>query len=160
MKLLHRGQLFLLFALLSVLAACRADTPTDSTSEPSRPDDSVYTSEWQNRFFYTPLGLSIYLDAPIYTYEAASEAASDNAVWDAAHQLGRRLMEDLAEWNPDEIEFVGLCTDICVVSNVLGTKAWLPETLLTVDSSCCAGVTPESHEAALATMRSCQVNVI
>ena len=51
-------------------------------------------------------------------------------------------------------------TDICVVSNVLGTKAWLPETPLTVDSSCCAGVTPESHEAALATMRSCQVNVI
>ena len=97
MKLLHRGQLFLLFALLSVLAACRADTPTDSTFEPSRPDDSVYTSEWQNRFFYTPLGLSIYLDAPIYTYEAASEAASDNAVWDAAHQLGRRLMEDLCE---------------------------------------------------------------
>lgn len=72
----------------------------------------------------------------------------------------RRLMEDLAEWNPDTIEFVGLCTDICVVSNVLGTKAWLPETPLTVDSRCCAGVTPESHEAALATMRSCQVNVI
>lgn len=72
----------------------------------------------------------------------------------------RRLMEDLAEWKPGEIEFVGLCTDICVVSNVLGTKAWLPETPLTVDSSCCAGVTPESHEAALATMRSCQVNIV
>ena len=69
-------------------------------------------------------------------------------------------MEDLAEWKPDEIEFVGLCTDICVVSNVLGTKAWLPETPLTVDSSCCAGVTPESHEAALTTMRSCQVKIV
>ena len=72
----------------------------------------------------------------------------------------RRLMEELAKWNPDEIEFVGLCTDICVVSNVLGTKAWLPETPLTVDSSCCAGVTPESHETALATMRSCQVKIV
>ena len=72
----------------------------------------------------------------------------------------RRLMEELAKWNPDEIEFVGLCTDICVVSNVLGTKAWLPETPLTVDSCCCAGVTPESHETALATMRSCQVKIV
>ena len=69
-------------------------------------------------------------------------------------------MEELAKWNPDEIEFVGLCTDICVVSNVLGTKAWLPETPLTVDSCCCAGVTPESHETALATMRSCQVKIV
>ena len=72
----------------------------------------------------------------------------------------RRLMEDLAEWNPDAIEFVGLCTDICVVSNVLGTKAWLPETLLTVDSSCCAGVTPESHERALEAMKACQIEII
>lgn len=72
----------------------------------------------------------------------------------------RELMQDLAELNPEAIEFIGLCTDICVVSNVLGTKAWLPETPLTVDSRCCAGVTPESHETALATMRSCQVNVI
>ena len=59
-----------------------------------------------------------------------------------------------------QVELVGLCTDICVVSNVLGTKAWLPETPLTVDSSCCAGVTPESHETALATMRSCQVKIV
>ena len=74
------------------------------------------------------------------------------------------LAGELVTINEDEeigsITLVGLCTDICVVSNVLGTKAWLPETPLTVDSRCCAGVTPESHETALATMRSCQVNVI
>ena len=75
--------------------------------------------------------------------------------WELADEI-----DELAKWNPDEIEFVGLCTDICVVSNVLGTKAWLPETPLTVDSSCCAGVTPESHETALATMRSCQVKIV
>lgn len=59
-----------------------------------------------------------------------------------------------------EIEFVGLCTDICVVSNVLLLKAYFPEVKMTVDSSCCAGVTPESHNAALATMKSCQIDVI
>ena len=58
------------------------------------------------------------------------------------------------------IEFVGLCTDICVVSNVLMTKAFLPEIKIIVDSSCCAGVTPEKHLAALETMRSCQVEII
>ena len=60
---------------------------------------------------------------------------------------------------PASVEFVGLCTDICVVSNVLAAKAWLPETPILVDAGCCAGVTPEAHEAALATMKSCQVQV-
>ena len=57
-------------------------------------------------------------------------------------------------------EFVGLCTDICVVSNALLVKASYPEMELYVDASCCAGVTPATHEAALTTMRSCQINVI
>ena len=59
-----------------------------------------------------------------------------------------------------EIEFVGLCTDICVVSNVLLLKAYFPEVKMTVDASCCAGVTPESHKAALDTMKMCQIDVI
>ena len=57
------------------------------------------------------------------------------------------------------IELVGLCTDICVVSNALLLKATLPEAQISVDSSCCAGVTPESHDAALTTMKMCQINV-
>lgn len=60
----------------------------------------------------------------------------------------------------DEIEIVGLCTDICVVSNALILKAMYPEIDITVDASCCAGVTPESHQAALTTMKMCQINVI
>lgn len=60
----------------------------------------------------------------------------------------------------EEIEVIGLCTDICVISNVLLLKAALPETKITVDSSCCAGVTPESHENALNAMRMCQVCII
>lgn len=59
-----------------------------------------------------------------------------------------------------EIELMGLCTDICVVSNALLLKAFFPEVKISVDESCCAGVTRESHNAALATMRSCQINII
>jgi len=59
----------------------------------------------------------------------------------------------------DEIEFVGLCTDICVISNALLAKAFYPEKCICVDAACCAGVTPESHENALSAMRMCQVEV-
>lgn len=62
--------------------------------------------------------------------------------------------------NGDEVDIVGLCTDICVVSNALIIKAMFPENEITVDAACCAGVTPEAHNAALATMRSCQINII
>ena len=60
----------------------------------------------------------------------------------------------------ESIEFVGLCTDICVISNVMITKAALPEIPVIVDASCCAGVTPESHRNALEAMKMCQVKVI
>ncbi len=59
-----------------------------------------------------------------------------------------------------EMEFIGLCTDICVVSNVLLLKAYFPEEKITVDAGCCAGVTPESHKAALETMKMCQIDVV
>ncbi|MCM1283059.1 MAG: cysteine hydrolase [Muribaculaceae bacterium] len=55
------------------------------------------------------------------------------------------------------IELVGLCTDICVVSNALLIKAFLPEVPVYVDAACCAGVTPEKHAAALETMKSSQI---
>ena len=58
------------------------------------------------------------------------------------------------------VEFVGLCTDICVITNVLSTKCALPELPISVDSACCAGVTPQSHENALAAMRMCQIQII
>ena len=62
--------------------------------------------------------------------------------------------------NDIEIELVGLCTDICVVSNAILLKANFLETKVSVDANCCAGVTPESHNSALTTMKMCQVNVI
>lgn len=60
----------------------------------------------------------------------------------------------------EEVELIGLCTDICVVSNALIIKAQFPEIKVSVDASCCAGVTPESHAAALTTMKMCQVEVV
>lgn len=65
----------------------------------------------------------------------------------------------IAEKEDVEVTLIGLCTDICVVSNALLIKAYLPETPVRVIASCCAGVTPESHEAALKTMAMCQVKV-
>jgi len=71
------------------------------------------------------------------------------------------LAQDIAAMDGiEEIELCGLCSDICVVSNALILKAALPETKITVDARCCAGVTEESHQAALATMKMCQVEVI
>ncbi len=58
-----------------------------------------------------------------------------------------------------EVEFVGLCTDICVISNALLLKAFYPEQPIAVDASCCAGVTPESHKNALAAMKMCQIEI-
>ncbi|MCI8890109.1 MAG: cysteine hydrolase [Eubacterium sp.] len=72
-----------------------------------------------------------------------------------------RLAEDLKaayeEGQLDGVELAGLCTDICVVSNALLIKAFLPEIPVIVDAGCCAGVTVEKHMAALEVMRSCQV---
>ncbi|MCX4327609.1 MAG: cysteine hydrolase [Lachnospiraceae bacterium] len=61
--------------------------------------------------------------------------------------------------NYDEIELIGLCTDICVISNALLLKAYFPEKNISVDSSCCAGVTPASHNNALEAMKMCQIKI-
>lgn len=68
----------------------------------------------------------------------------------------------LAERYPEgleAVELIGLCTDICVISNALLLKAFFPETPVLVDASCCAGVTPESHRNALEAMKMCQITV-
>ena len=70
------------------------------------------------------------------------------------------LPEIIRGQNFEYIELVGLCTDICVVSNAMLLKANYPETDIAVDASCCAGVTPESHKAALTTMKMCQIDII
>ena len=74
-----------------------------------------------------------------------------------------KLAEEIGRMAADggmEIQLMGLCTDICVVSNALLLKAHVPEANISVDASCCAGVTPKTHEAALETMRMCQIDII
>ena len=70
------------------------------------------------------------------------------------------LAEYVRSLSPDAIEVIGLCTDICVITNVLSAKCALPELPISVDSACCAGVTPQSHENALSAMRTCQINIL
>ena len=79
---------------------------------------------------------AIYIDKPTFGYTE----------WDKL-ELG------------NEIELIGLCTDICVVSNALIIKAYYPEAEISVDATCCAGVTPETHKAALETMKMCQIKI-
>ena len=76
-----------------------------------------------------------------------------------AHKLAELITDDLNTY-PTSIEVVGTCTDICVVSNVLGLKEYFPEVPIKVHSNMCAGLTKEKHEAALEVMRSCQIEVI
>ena len=69
------------------------------------------------------------------------------------------MLAELARLDDLDITLLGLCTDICVISNALLIKAFLPETPVRVLADCCAGVTPESHRAALDTMRMCQIQI-
>ena len=86
-----------------------------------------------------------------FVFEKATFASLDLAMWLAEENVAEPIQS---------IELIGLCTDICVVSNALLIKGWIPEVPLKVDASLCAGVTPDSHKAALTTLRSCQVEVI
>ena len=73
--------------------------------------------------------------------------------------LGIALKEMNEKEPVESITFIGLCTDICVISNVLLAKAHLPEVRMVVDASCCAGVTPQSHKNALEAMKMCQIEI-
>ena len=75
-------------------------------------------------------------------------------------QLAQRLEKLHREQGIDDITLVGLCTDICVISNALLLKAFLPEVPIQVDAACCAGVTPQSHSNALQAMKMCQIEVL
>jgi len=73
--------------------------------------------------------------------------------------LAYKLREENARDGISKITFVGVCTDICVISNALLVKAFLPEAEIVVDAACCAGVTKESHEIALKAMKACQIKI-
>ena len=87
-----------------------------------------------------------------------TEPAVDKPAF-GSEELGRLLRQADEEEKIGSITLVGLCTDICVISNALLVKAFLPETPVIVDAACCAGVTPESHKTALSAMKMCQIRV-
>lgn len=87
-----------------------------------------------------------------------TEAPVDKPTFGSA-ALGEWLREENKKDPISGITLIGLCTDICVISNAMLIKAFLPEVPVTVDAACCAGVTPESHLNALAAMKMCQITV-
>lgn len=79
------------------------------------------------------------------------------------NSFGHLLWEDplsFKRFPPASIEIVGVCTDICVISNALILRTIFPHTPIIVDASCCAGTTPEKHKAALEVMKSCCIEVV
>jgi len=111
-----------------------------------------------------------YLDTPEGKKLPVPHCIKGTRGWEIADGLyleGSRIIDKpnfgWPHWDREElyeVELCGLCTDICVVSNALIIKASFPDAGVTVDSACCAGVTPESHECALTTMKMCQIDVI
>lgn len=89
--------------------------------------------------------------------------AEKGCIWVEKNTFGSKrlvkIIRKLKKKSEIEIEMIGLCTDICVVSNALLLKAYFPEVRISVAADCCAGVTPETHRAALETMKMCQIEV-
>ena len=73
--------------------------------------------------------------------------------------LGKKLVEENEKDPIESVTLIGLCTDICVISNALLIKAFLPEVPIIIDAKCCAGVTPDSHKNALNAMKACQIKI-
>ena len=74
-------------------------------------------------------------------------------------ELGEILKAENGSEEIESITLIGLCTDICVISNAMLIKAFLPEVKVKVDATCCAGVTPDSHKTALSAMKMCQIEI-
>ena len=87
-------------------------------------------------------------------------AEADDVIIDKPTFGSTELQQHVVEMGYTDVELIGLCTDICVISNAMLIKAALPECNVSVRADCCAGVTPESHQNALAAMAMCQIEII
>lgn len=92
--------------------------------------------------------------------ETLRETAAIDKITFGSTQLASDMMALASKETIESITLVGLCTDICVISNALVLKASLPETPIAVIASCCAGVTPQTHQNALEAMKLCQIDII
>lgn len=93
-------------------------------------------------------------------WKIVDELSNDEDIIVYKSTFGNLYWSKLISQNNDEIEIIGLCTDICVISNALILKAMFPNIKITVDASCCAGVTPETHKSAIEVMKMCQIDII
>lgn len=87
-------------------------------------------------------------------------ADDDDTIIDKYSFGSTDIASAISALNPESVEFFGVCTDICVLSNVMVLKAQMPELDIYVDASCCAGATPQGHANALAAMKVCQIDVV
>ncbi|MBP5493134.1 MAG: cysteine hydrolase [Clostridiales bacterium] len=92
--------------------------------------------------------------------EKIRNAADADALVICKPAFGYNGWKNVLKGESDSVELIGLCTDICVVSNALSIKNLFPERDVKVDCACCAGVTPASHDAALLTMKMCQIDLL
>lgn len=124
-------------------------------------DEVIFTRDThQENYLSTPEGIKLPVPHCI-------EGTKGWEIYDGVYVEGSKIINkpnfgwpNWASEKFEEVELIGLCTDICVVSNALIIKATFPDIKVSVDSSCCAGVTPETHEASLTTMKMCQIDVI
>ena len=93
-----------------------------------------------------------------YSYDIIDKRTFGFEDW--KHEIVDRYVNDIDALSELDITLIGVCTDICVISNALALRMYFPNAKITVDASCCAGVTPEKHTAALEVMKSCQIDVI
>lgn len=132
-----------------------------------RGDEIIFTRDThQKNYLKTPEGKKLPVEHCIehtHGWEIANGLEVEEAVYVNKEIFGWLNWKETKEeygLEMEEIELVGLCTDICVVSNALILKAAFPDAGISVDAGCCAGVTPETHQAALETMKMCQIDVL
>jgi nicotinamidase-related amidase len=135
----------------------------------SRGDKVLFTRDTHySDYLTTPEGLKLPLEHCIvgtHGWNIHHDLTTNARPFDNAYCINKLAFgyDNWGLWEDelsDEVELVGLCSDICVISNALILKVTFPEIEITVDASCCAGTTPENHKAALQVMKSCQINVI
>lgn len=132
-----------------------------------REDEIIFTRDTHGKdYLETSEGKKLPVEHCIFGTEGwqlAEGLAVEGAIYIDKPNFGFTNWKEVAarhELTFQEIELIGLCTDICVVSNALILKALYPDAEISVDGSCCAGVTPETHRAALETMKMCQIDII
>lgn len=97
-----------------------------------------------------------------FYYQNISELKEESTIYKNYFSIGEKIKEIFSNHTDtiESFELIGYCTDVCVIANAMLFKSYYPEIEIIVDASCCAGITPEKHKAALEAMKSCQITVI